>query len=644
MRNKDGSLIGDLSDNVSAMITGSLAASAISDVNENDTNYTLLPTIYNQPPIITKSLIEGTIPSTKNYPQTYRSTYPTIIDGQIIEKEANIYKHLDGTIKVIVGTSFTITIEAKQPNTVNVENGIPKVIESTTGLTYAWFKDNVPIITSGVESTGMLIEVKENIVNIQNIHPLLGGDYICEVSNDVGTVVSDTLTIEVYDPNIDDFFNKNLIENPNGEEGTDGWIANNDDFITDNFTKTNTQQLLQPNRVDLFGYNPDTMHPRPYQINTGGIKNLNYIDSFINNKAATYFTRTKYEYEAKGGTFLVKAYQDVDVSDLDIFIRGGVYGVSGVRAIFGCYIGNAVNSFIPTKELLEDPKKATSEKSYFMERPRISPENFVYAGSALKNKEQAYIIIEELSENAKVVSTLLREDNNNYYESIATEPIKILDPWSKRLNKYHTEIDWSNPTTTDAINTQYYNGQGALASRGLEPLQYFKDRSVGSASPADGTDAVLLTAEELYPDRYERFTYGQYVEFNKTILAKLNDKTTKIRITLNYETQDPRIFDKWKEALDATDKVLEFTNYQGYAESMKWGYTGRIDDIIDKKDKASILQVYNLANSPRGMITGLNLSLIPILTFNKELTDSNTRILLSKNNNLKTILPRGLVY
>ena len=163
------------------------------------------------------------------------------------------------------------------------------------------------------------------------------------------------------------------------------------------------------------------------------------------------------------------------------------------------------------------------------------------------------------------------------------------------------------------------------------------------ASPKNETDAILFTAEELYPNKYERFTYGQYAEFNKVTLAKINDKTTKIRITLHYETQDPRIFERWKEALDASSEIFEFMEYQGYAEQMKWEYTGQIVNEF-RVENRNIKQYLNLANSPRGMITGLNLSLIPILAADRELTNYNTNTTLTKNSSPKASIPKGLVY
>lgn len=624
MRYADGTLIGDFNDNVSATTTASITTYIASTINENQTNYTLLPVAYNQPPIITKPIIEGTIPPIKNFPQAYRDPFPKIIDGQIIEEEIGLFKHTDGNIKTIVGTSFVLKVEAKQPNTLNIENGIPKVIPLNVGLTYVWLKDNVPLENSGVDSLNMVISVVDNTLIITNIQPLLAGDYTCEVSNDVGTTVSDTITIEVYDTNLDSFFYTNLIKNPNGEEGVNEW-SSDESFTTENFTKTSTKTLLEPNRVDVFGYNADTMHPRPYQINSGIIKNLDYTKSFINNNNASYFTRKPYKYETKGGTFLVKVHQDIDLTDLNIYTRGGVYGVTGVRALFSCYIGNAINSFVPTKTIINTEDGLTSNKSYFMERPRISPENFVYAGSALENKEQVYITIEEFDENTRVISTVLDENNN---EVVLTDTIKIMDPWTKRFNQY--------------LGKQYYNGTGALTSNGESPLQHFINYGV-PASPKNETDAILFTAEELYPNKYERFTYGQYAEFNKVTLAKINDKTTKIRITLHYETQDPRIFERWKEALDASSEIFEFMEYQGYAEQMKWEYTGQIVNEF-RVENRNIKQYLNLANSPRGMITGLNLSLIPILAADRELTNYNTNTTLTKNSSPKASIPKGLVY
>ncbi len=116
MRYADGTLIGDLNDNVSATTTGSITTYTTSSINENQTNYSLLPVVVNQPPIIIKSMVEGSIPAIQAYPPKHRdpSTQDT---GSTV-----LYRNSDGTVKVVVGASFTLRVEASQRGTVTTDN------------------------------------------------------------------------------------------------------------------------------------------------------------------------------------------------------------------------------------------------------------------------------------------------------------------------------------------------------------------------------------------------------------------------------------------------------------------------------------------------------------------------------------------
>ena len=97
MRYADGTLVGDLNDNVSAITTGSITTYATSSINENQTNYSLLPVVVNQPPIIIKSIVEGSIPAIQAYPPKYRDPLTQETASTVL------YRNSDGTVKVVVG-------------------------------------------------------------------------------------------------------------------------------------------------------------------------------------------------------------------------------------------------------------------------------------------------------------------------------------------------------------------------------------------------------------------------------------------------------------------------------------------------------------------------------------------------------------
>ena len=67
MRYPDGSLIGNLNDNVSATIAAALVSYATSSVDENKTVYDLYPVDLNRPPNILSNFFEASIPNIKSY-------------------------------------------------------------------------------------------------------------------------------------------------------------------------------------------------------------------------------------------------------------------------------------------------------------------------------------------------------------------------------------------------------------------------------------------------------------------------------------------------------------------------------------------------------------------------------------------------
>jgi len=616
MRFPDNSLNGDLNDNIAPKISGSVTRISASDLNENETVYDLLPVIVNRPPVITKSISEASSPPIKPYTAANAT-------GEAM------YQFPDGTVKINLGAKVTLRVKAEQPPILNVENGVPTMIKSTQGLTYVWRKDGQMIVSEYRESLASSVTVKGSQLVFDNMQPRDAGTYTCEISNDIGTVSSEPIQVEVLNLDFDSYFYRNLIKNPYGLDGTNDWSANNDDLTTKALVKTESpQDFIQPNKVNLFGYTMDMMHPRPYQIEPGVIQDLKMTDTFLKS-GASYFTRTRYKFETKGGSFLVRAYQDIDLSDIQWLIKGGVFGVEGVRAFFSCYIGMALPSFIPVKELISLDQR-TKDTNYVMSRPRVSAQNFLMAGPSHGPNENVSVYFEEYDNETRLTSKLMREDGS---VNEVSERIAFTDPWSKRMANY-----W---------------GQ-----------QYYKNDiyGLGEKSKSDGRDATLFTADELYPDPKTRFTYGQYVEFNKAIIAKLNPQTTKVRITLNFNTTDWRLFEMWRDAYEQGDEILDFVSWEAPYERHKWTRPaldwGKLivpqlvsGDAVKDRLSADQLKTYKSktivekagsAQDPRGMVTGLNLALLPVLTQHRDATNYYTSITLAPNETPQSTLESGL--
>jgi len=606
MRNLDNTLNGDLNDSISSTTTGSVVSLLpTSSINENETYYDLLPVVINQPPIINVPIAEASRPNIK-------ASNSANATGD------NLYIHPDGTVKVMQGATFELRIGAVQPNTLNVENGIPVIKQANQDLTYVWRLDDNIIRSQEKQSLQSRVAVMQDVLRFERIQPGSAGTYTCEISNDIGAVISEPITIEVLNPDLDTFFYKNLVVNGNATDGVTGWEGDTDVFVSRELTKSATSTLKLPNRVDLFGYNADMMHPRPYQMEVGVVKGIEYQKDFGKGGNGGYFSRDVYKFEKAGGSFYVKAYQDIDVTPIQDLIKGSVFGINGVRAIFGCYIGNAISQYIPTNATVL-PDQKTNPKNYFMGAPRISLENFLMAGPG-NIVDRCYVTIEEYDNESRLASRVLRPDGSFRTEQ---NTITLTDPWSKRISGYMGE-------------------------------KYYKEDKykLGVTSLGNSYDATLFAADDLYPDPNDRPTHGQYLEFNRLVLERLNPKTTKIRINLNFYTNDWRIFDNADYAETNSDQIFETIGWEKNFKKGTFEQKGNDSSEVDfirstvakneaYKDRPLTEQV-SLAPPPRVAITGLSLSLIPIQRQNIASTNYYTSATFNKNNRPQVAIPSAL--
>jgi len=608
MRNLDGTLDGNLNDNLSAKTSGSVTFVQTSSINENLTEYDLLPVVVNRPPIIT-------IP-------VWEASRPQIVSANTANATGNnLYKFEDGVIKVYIGSTFTLNVGAIQPDTYNVENGIPTIKAPNQDMYYLWRQDDRIIRTYETPSLQSKVLVSGSSIRFERIQPESAGTWVCEISNDIGSVFSEPVTIEVYNPDLDAYFYRNLVQNGSATNGIENWTSNNSEFVNRDFTNIKTTDLKKPNRVDLFGYNMDMMHPRPYQIETGILKNIGYEKAFYSPDSQIrggYFSRDVYKFEKAGGSFYVKAYQDIDVTEIQDFIRGSIYGINGVRAIFSCYIGNAILNWTPTRELVLPDTKINPE-NYFLGAPRISLENFLTAGPG-KPMDEVYVTLEEYDMEARLTSTIL---NSNGTKSTLPKSITLKDPWTKAM------------------------------ANNLQKKYYTQDiYNLNTTSKGNWVDAVLWAADELYPDKSERPTHGQYMEFNRVVVERLNPKTNKIRIALNFWTNDWKMFEHLDYELTNSTRIFELIGWEkNYIKNSfdKIGSSSEVDfirSIIDNdpkyKDK-EYTEKWGLCPSPRTAVTGITLSLIPLEQTNMVSTETYTRSALSINNKPKTNVPSSLL-
>ena len=139
------------------------------------------------------------------------------------------------TVSMLLGTEFSIAVLAIDPSNVNNPT-------DTSQLSYRWKKNDSQIYQLNSLNGG--IGVSALLINSVSSVPSVSGDYICEVSNTYGSIETQPITINVYDPYKHPKLYKNLILNGDAEGGLSGWQSApeigitpflNDVAITKNF-------------------------------------------------------------------------------------------------------------------------------------------------------------------------------------------------------------------------------------------------------------------------------------------------------------------------------------------------------------------------------------------------------------------------
>ena len=465
------------------------------DLNENDTDYDLLPVLANKPPVITTPISEASTP--RILPSSAAGT---------VEKGKFMFQFPDGTIKVHTETTIVLRIEAEQPDIFNVENGILKVIPPNTRLQYRWTVDG-----ESIPSEDLIPELRAsrvvdgNTLTITNMCPQYAGTYGVIVSNDIGPTDGGSATLEVFNSDVDSFFYTNLIQNPNGtidgELSTDNWNTVGGDLFSKRIDPTTDG--ARDKRIAIDPMNPDfrwtyeMLNPRTYQLKGGSLQ-----DNPINN-LTSYFTKPNHDYTLNGGSTAMSAYQDIDVSDIHNHINGSVYGINGVRAVVSFYLGMAIHNYRPTSTYML-PNDIADISNYNKREPRVGFDNFFLMGGG-EVQETLFVDIQEYHNETPLLSL----DRGG---KARVKLKRSIDPWNKRLNNY--------------------NGQKFTDTLDDDSINFSWDESVG-----DERDRHLFVMRELQKHKADRYAYGQYAEFNKIVIPFLNPKTTKIRISLTIETK-----------------------------------------------------------------------------------------------------------
>lgn len=627
MRGPDGRLIADLNDQLPAIMSGSIYSALTSSLNENLTEYVLLPELINDPPYISQSIFRTSQPNVKPIQFNEPGLQTLFIDEQ-------------GVVKVLVGTSFKLRVRASQPPIYNVENGRPTLIvdqaplppppvpgiQVTTGsvessLIYAWQKDGDDFIRdTDPERVGSSVYVSGTDLNeltFINVSPKFAGTYLCEASNDIGSVESEQITLEVYNPDIDDYFYNNLVNNPYGKDGLDQWLTPDQEFITARLSNTEFKNLSQPWNRDAFGYTVDMMYPRPYHINTYHVKNSNLTNDILQD--GYYFTREKFKYKAKGGKAVVNAEYDVELGEIRDYIQGGIYGIDGVRAVFGAYLGNAISAYKYT--ILSALADFRSSKAIVdVTQPRASLANSLLAGVPTLS-ETVVVTITEYDNETPLISQILDVSNNS---TITSAGYAVYDPWYTRLEQAN--------------------------SQNIQLIQSGPNATLGNTKE----EKILWVVDNLmdYPAKSYIPTFAQYAEWNKVVIDKLDFRTNKIRISVHFFINNDVLNDTTGKLLDESEDCFEFNTWELLAQAGKFPqrYPQDFFSASINNQPPQLISVYELNrlnygnNEPiknyvpvlgnsRALVTGVNLVLIPLESTQPSKIDYYTKTILEPNVN-----------
>lgn len=610
MRTPSGKLIINFADNTSEKVSGSFTEPPKSTTNENTTTYALYPEQINEVPIITKGIYEASQP-------------PILREEAAVDKNynENLYLSADGFVKVVVGADFQFKVEAVQPDTLNVENGIPTVIPRTESITYTWSKDGVTLQNNSIflleiDNDQSFIKVEDNKLIFVNVLASAIGSYVCDISNDVGSISSEVIDLDVLDPMSQystDFFT-NLVQNPFAQNDIDGWnsiqgTVESTELLQEDGVEPLQKTLKRPEN-DQQGFIADQFYPHPSNLDVTNIKNYDVYQ--ISKGNAKYLTREKISYITAGGIKKVAVYQDIDLSNITNYIQGSVYGVEGVKAFFGCYIGNALTRMIPVREAV--PLSNRQNKLYYFQgAPRISVENFLNAGTAAFG-ESLQVLVQEFNNETSLTSKIIQQINGVIRVN-DVQQVSLIDPITKKINEIKSRKN---------------------APPSVYPVDKYK---VGyTLKPTDSENIILTAYNELYKDVYRYYTQGQYVEYNPVYFDRLNKKTNKVRITLVFDINDPRFYEYiWYDPTseDLADLlVFDNTNITGTFKSQPNTYDAQgpnaprylVYDVVKSttdgqtaESNGSLQQAFGIGSKSKTLATGFVFSLYPVTSKTKQL-------------------------
>jgi len=205
-----------------------------------------------QPPVITSHPI-------RNFSQL---TWASIGEGGSL-----VFKDINPVFDVFTvrqGTRVRFEFFCVDPS--NVNN-----INDTSNLQFVWKRDGNALFTINNQNEGLgstSIEYSEEQCTAE-----IEGEYICEVSNEFGTIETVPFTLRILDIDNSSILYTNLIKNGDGEFGLENWVSPSGKIVS---VIGNNTRRYSPNTMTRYGSDypvipvtdPDYVPPLPFRFST----------------------------------------------------------------------------------------------------------------------------------------------------------------------------------------------------------------------------------------------------------------------------------------------------------------------------------------------------------------------------------------
>ena len=564
-----------------------------SSLNEDLTAYTLYPGPPAEPPVILREIGSYFKPISEKRPNEY-----------------GIYVDENNTITTIVNQNITLQIEAYSK--IDIVNGQVTTKIGENELQYVWKKDGIVL-----QNTSR-ITISRNKLDIEDIQVEDSGAYVCEVTNDVGTMVSDLFTIVAQNPPSVTGLYENLVQNGNaaqqlqfwtevsskgGEIATRTYVNNtNNTIITGNATKDAlVTGYVYPdhfNQADLDSDLSQADEIDEVSSLSEAITRNSTVSSLLGN--LNNCTRSPVAKNRQYGHIKVRLSQDVDLNEIQSYVRGIVGGVEGVSINFLCFLGNSISYYLNKK--LQLPPSGNNRVpvdlfGFQLQRPlpRFQADNREYV--EVRAEDYTRVYIEEYND-----ASLIKIHG------------PLTDPYRCKALKN---------TATTVAGQIYETGELTYENARFEE-QIGRTNNLYKYFEENGID----------PGKH---SLGQLIFLRKLEIPKLNENTNKLRVKVIFEHEGFQQFE-----FDAPgDKVKRFTTpsillMPSYTRDIATNKSSNQDFVVNnyKFKKAALPQdptpseVFPLYGQPRHFATGFYLSASPIFIRSGQVTLPNLDVVI----------------